>query len=377
MKKVNNANPVRQQAFEAFQRILEKMPGFTGAFGKAEQADSPNCHDVLIQSPSGKKVKLLVMAYSRMPPAVAMVVTITMMAIKKKAIPVIFAPVLSERVLEILTSQGINYYDQDGNCMIRSDRDFFCIHLRGMPHIVRTSPEHEINPFYPRSSRVLRAMLNLPARGWKQRELAEEADVSLGLVAKVKKAMIEESYFMEHDGLLYLRDPAALLEKWTQNFYWPRMPTQLYLRGDAKEIEQSVFKWLLNESQYENIEFALEGLSAAWHLAPEVRNSVVSVYLDVSLATKSCIDELKHELGAKEVESGANLILYKPFDRSVFKYKKELDWPIVVTSPIQTYLDLKKMSGRGEEAATTLYNKTLRQDLEAVANRAKEWHHGN
>jgi hypothetical protein len=42
-----------------------------------------------------------------------------------------------------------------------------------------------------------------------------------------------------------------------------------------------------------------------------------------------------------------------------------------VTGPLQTYLDLKQMAGRGQDAAKAIFEKYLSYDLQAAAKQEK------
>jgi hypothetical protein len=80
----------------------------------------------------------------------------------------------------------------------------------------------------------------------------------------------------------------------------------------------------------------------------------------------------KHK-GGKRVDSGANLLLWRPFDPSVLAGSSSEDASALkVTSAVQTFLDLKKLAGRGEEAAAAVYEKLLAGPLRAAAERNKE-----
>ena len=46
-----------------------------------------------------------------------------------------------------------------------------------------------------------------------------------------------------------------------------------------------------------------------------------------------------------------------------------------MTSALQTYLDLQRLTGRGEEAATAIYDKHLGPQLQEAAQRVKELRH--
>ena len=63
-------------------------------------------------------------------------------------------------------------------------------------------------------------------------------------------------------------------------------------------------------------------------------------------------------LGAKRVDSGANLVLAVPEDPFVFYQSRTID-DIAVVSPLQLYLDLRKQPGRGEEAAQEILKREI------------------
>jgi hypothetical protein len=72
------------------------------------------------------------------------------------------------------------------------------------------------------------------------------------------------------------------------------------------------------------------------------------------------IDELAENLEIKLVDSGANVMLLKPYDEGVF-YGVETKDGSVIVSPIQIYLDLCGIRGRGEEAAEALLDRVIRK----------------
>ena len=62
----------------------------------------------------------------------------------------------------------------------------------------------------------------------------------------------------------------------------------------------------------------------------------------------------------KEVESGPNVNILSPYDEGVFYDMKGIQG-VKIISPVQIYLDLKGIRGRGEEVAETLLNKEISQ----------------
>lgn len=275
---------------------------------------------------------------------------------------VVYAPVISPRVAEIARNHGVSFIDYAGNCRILDRQAGLLIYRTGIKNEASSQEQKAVDLFSPKSSRIIRAMLHEPKRGWQVSELAEspDVDVSVGLVSKVKKALIRESYAIVRDRLLYLRHPSELLEAWTRSYPGPSGQRHFYMRGEPKGLEQRIAAWC----EESNIEYSLARFSAAWRHAPEVRYTVASLYVTSETLGPSRLNSLNDKCGAKEVESGANLVLLTPYDKSVFVRRVAI--PEQTTSPLQTYLDLKAMAGRGSEAAEVVFQKHLRPVFEAA-----------
>ena len=69
-------------------------------------------------------------------------------------------------------------------------------------------------------------------------------------------------------------------------------------------------------------------------------------------------DDLAERLELKPVTSGANVNLIAPYDEGVL-YGAETKGETRITSPVQTYLDLRQIKGRGEEAADFLKQQVI------------------
>ena len=197
--------------------------------------------------------------------------------------------------------------------------------------------------------------------------------MSAGLVVKVKRALVEEGYAVERERKLYLREPVELLKAWSQKYSGPVAATPLYFRRDAAAAEHSVSQWCRANS----LQYALAGFSAAWRLAPEVRYSVAAVYVDDAGFDPKLVDQLTAEYGGKPVDTGPNLLLWRPFDQSVFVDAVKAGEPEQpVTSALQTYLDLNYQGGRGEDAASAIFEKHLGRELKAVVTQERDRSNG-
>lgn len=70
--------------------------------------------------------------------------------------------------------------------------------------------------------------------------------------------------------------------------------------------------------------------------------------------------EVLQSIGAKEVDSGANVVVLEAADEGVFDGASQSGEGAPMTSALQSYLDLWKAGGRGEEAATAIFEQCLK-----------------
>jgi len=370
---VNTERELVRQAERAVRGLLDQLGGFSVSIQHDQSAADRGC-DVVIHAKSPEaEFRIALDVKQRITPQTAISLCKRMRQLPGDAIPVIYAPVISPRVADIAGEFEVGFVDGAGNCRLRSARHRLLILRRGYKSPKRL-PKGVRDPFSPKSSRIVRALLSRPGDGWKVRELAEHpnVDVSIGLVSKVKRALVEEGYAIEDKRLLYLRDPVGLLENWAEKYAGPAEQIPMYFRGDAEAAEEAVGQWCRDHG----VQWALAGFSAAWRTAPEVRYSVAAVYVDDRGFDRELFDKLNSYQGGKRAETGANLLLWRPFDRSVFA-DSESTGPAEppMTSALQTYLDLKRLAGRGEEAAAAIYEKHLGPPLHEAAQRVRELQH--
>lgn len=370
---MNNPGQHVRDAETALRGVFEELGAFSFHFPKESEVGKVDCDAILRVAASDAQFDLGIEAKARITPQTAWSVRERMQRLPDRVIGVVYAPVISRRVAEILDEFSVGYVDQAGNCRLRSARHHLLIDRQGRKPVARL-PQGTADPFSVKSSRIVRAMLAEPAKGWKVRELADHADVqvSAGLVVKVKRTLLEESYAVERERLLYLRDAVGLLENWARRYPGPSAQVPMFFLGDAEAAEEAVAGWC----RANDLQYALAGFSAAWRLAPEVRYSVAAVYVEDLGFDRAMLEKLGKHQGGKRVETGANLTLLRPFDRSVFVNARPAGTnKAPVTSAIQTYLDLKKMAGRGEEAAAALFDRMLAGPMREAAQRTEGMQH--
>jgi hypothetical protein len=368
---VNTETNLEREATRVLGNILSGLPDLRVKVNStAKTADGGR--ELVCDAVSGKTTfRFAIQVRSRITPQTALSLFEKLRRLPYGTIPLVYAPVISDRVSELAREHGVGYVDRAGNCWLRSLHKHLLIERQGFRSERRPTPA-AADPFSTKSSRVVRAMLSRPLAGWQVRKLAEHPDVgvSAGLAVKVKRALIQEGYAVERDRLLYLRDPDGLLNAWSREYAGPAEQASIYVRGDNERAIESIFDWCAKQK----LLYALSGFSAAWRLAPEVRYPITTVYVESRGFEPDCLQQLDAYHGAKWVESGANVLLWRPYDPSVFAFP-EPEF-MSTTSPLQTYLDLKKATGRGEDAAKAIFEKYLSRDFQTAVKRAEEWRHG-
>lgn len=259
---------------------------------------------------------------------------------------IFMAPYISPQAAEICVKDGVGYLDFAGNCFLSFGQVY--IEQTGKPNPFRTKRDL-VSLFSPKSSRVLRVLLNNPGRVWKTQEIADEARVSLGQVANVKKLLLDREWITKQDGFS-LSEPWKLLEEWANVYTYRKNEVRnFYSLKSIPEIEADLAK----VCKEKGIEYALTGFSGAARFAPAVRYTRAMAYV---YNTREDVASL---LNLKEVDSGANITILGPYDEGVF-YGTQMVDDVRIVSPLQVYLDVKGYRGRGEEAAEVLLRDVIK-----------------
>ncbi len=261
---------------------------------------------------------------------------------------IFIAPYISSQAAQICLEEGIGYVDLAGNCHISFETIF--IHKEGRPNPY-TRKRYLRSLFSPKAERILRVLLTAGSKVWKVEELAFEADVSLGQVSNVKRLLAEQEWIDSKAIGFSITEPFALIEEWSRNYNFRRNKVwNLYSMLSAADFEYN----LAEICQREKIPYGLTGFSGSARYAPAVRHQRVMAYV------QDDIDKWFELLEIKLVESGANVMLLEPYDEGVF-YGKQVRDGLTVVSPIQNYLDLVSLRGRGEEAAQALFDGVIKK----------------
>lgn len=342
----NESEEIEDKAKKALRDALEKIP-FLMVKSIEQEKDGA---DILVKlSLDDKKQVLLVELKNSGQPRLARD-AVNQLIRYRNAYPdaylIFMAPYISQQAAEICMKDGVGYLDFAGNCYLSFGQVY--IEQTGKPNPFRTRRDL-VSLFAPKSSRVLRVLLNNPGRVWKTQDLADEARVSLGQVANVKKLLLDREWITKQDGFS-LTSPWMLLEEWANVYtYRKNQVRNFYSLKSIPEIELDLAKVCKSKG----IEYALTGFSGAARFAPAVRYTRAMAYV---YNTRENVASL---LNLKEVESGANVMLLGPYDEGVFYGTQMID-DVRIVSPLQVYLDVKGYRGRGEEAAEAILRDVIK-----------------
>jgi len=262
------------------------------------------------------------------------------------AVAVIVAPYLSDRSRDICQELDVGCLDLAGNVRLAFDQVFIDRGGNPSPTPLRR-PQRSL--FAPRSTRVLRVLLEDPSRPWYVRDLASAARVSLGQTSNVKRLLTDQDLIAEQDRAFSLSKPGTLLREWAKTYSPEANETRLlYAMLSVSEVEER----LAEECDRRGTRYGLALFSGANRVAPFTSYNRAYAFVEGRL------DATADALGMKAVSSGANVALMTPYDEGVFYGLQEIGATRVV-SDVQLYLDLKNTAGRGDEAAEFLYERRL------------------
>jgi hypothetical protein len=275
-----------------------------------------------------------------------------MVSNKKNYYGVFAATFISEESKQICSENGIGFIDLTGNCLFKFDKIY--ISIEGRPNLYpNTRPLKSI--FSTKSTRALRVFLVNPKKEWFVKDIAREANISLGQASNLKQRLLEFEFIAEtgsgRNSKIRLKNAELLLGEWSNNYSYLKNKIRNFYSMDEVEVLEKKLSDYFKENQ---ISYAFTLTSGASRVAPFLRYKRIFSYVSNN------IDRIAKDLNFKEVSTGPNISLLEPYDEGVFYYLQEVNG-VKVVSDIQLYLDLQSYMERGEEAAKFLLERKLRK----------------
>lgn len=265
-----------------------------------------------------------------------------------RAYPLVVAPYISPEGQRLCREAGIGFLDLTGNAFLSFDG--ILIDRSGSKPPPRAKARLR-RLFAPRSSRIIRVLLEQPEGEWTMSRLAEEATVSLRTVHLVIHALEEKAFVVKRRGAITLQKPGDLLDLWAQNYSVEQQRRQTFYSFVKSPAELAA---KLSDHAVEHKEaIGLTLHSGAAFVAPFVRSPDVHAYFVGDR------DRLMKALDLRPVESGGTVHLLEPFDEGIF-YRVQHIRGVRVVCNTQLYLDLVNYPARGREQAEVIRRQKLR-----------------
>ncbi len=263
------------------------------------------------------------------------------------------APYISERSANALYQNHCSYMDLSGNCYILTKH--ILIHFAGQPNLYKGHRKKK--DYFSKSasaaSTVLRTMLNSPFSCWQVKDLSERTGKAIGTVSNVKQFLQEHDWIKEYSSGFVLQNIEEILRSWAKDYHLRAPRTVEYYSLDPVSKIESEIGFC---NRLRNTNAVLGSFSAAARYAPTVRYNKVYVYV-----AQRDLDAFVRQLDLQPVSSGGNVVVTIPHDETPCMFAREINGDLV-TSPVQTVIDLLGSSGRGEEAAEAMIRKEFKQE---------------
>lgn len=256
----------------------------------------------------------------------------------------VIAPFLSLASRAMLAESGMGWLDLAGNARIAFPRFHREICMAARDPFATKREQRSL--FFPKSARLLKLLLHQPQVSWKVVELAAQADVSVGQVSNVRRALIEREWARAETEGLRLTQPDALLDAWRDDgVQAPSVVLRGYTLKHGRELDTTIDEVFAEAARWES-HMLLASHSVARRVAPYARVAGEFFY-----AAPAGIELLKRHLQISPTDKGENVTIFRAGDEGLWQETMSLGNQLQGTGPIQTYLDLLSTGERGREAA--------------------------
>jgi hypothetical protein len=300
---------------------------------------------------SGRTTRQVLVEYKSVgePRYLAQAITVLTLATRQapRRYSLIAAPYIGPEGQRLCREAGVGYVDWTGNAFLRFDGILVDRRSGQRPARAKTRLRRL---FSPKSSRIVRVLLNRPDDDWTLSRLATEAAVSVRTAHLVINALEEKALVDKQRGAIRLAKPGPLLDLWAENYRLEqhRRRTFYSFIRNPRELASK----LAAEAGAQRIQLALTLHAGAALVAPFVR------YTDVHAFVAGDIDRFAKALDLRPVETGGGVHLFTPSDEGVF-YGVQTIEGLPVVSNVQLYLDLLHYPARGREQAEELRRQKL------------------
>ena len=264
---------------------------------------------------------------------------------QENALPLLATVRLTDSLVDHCKHSNVSCIDLNGRIWIRAEGVLIDTNEQLKRPVFRTA-ESPVAFFSRKGSRLARVLLAYRGRTWKQSELAEQTELSQGLLSRLLKHASSQGWVKGEGSRANWRvlDPDALLDAWEKADRWEKRTT--------------IRQYSTLEADFSKLAIALLGRPVGeiaftqWFAAnlrfPYTEPPVLSAYL-----RSFPDDETLAKLQLREVSQGGKLWIIIPTDPGVFQAQRNLH-RLPLVSDAQVYLDLLQVGLRGPDQAQEL-----------------------
>ena len=262
--------------------------------------------------------------------------------------PLLVAPELSQRVLELCHRKPLAAIDLNGRTYIRAPG--ILVDRRPLPGRDFRFQLEPRNVFVGKSARIIRTLLTDRDRAWSQSELVHRTKASSGLVSRIVQHLISQGFIEKQTAREFrLSNPLELIAAWVRaDDLNQRTTTTRYTTfgGSPIEIARQLHSWAAEQS----VPIAFTQWLAASLRHPYTEPVVTSAYV-ARLPEAATLERL----GLRPVSDAGKVWLLVPDDEGVFLETRTIQ-ELPLATDAQIYLDLQKTGLRGPDQAAALRN---------------------
>lgn len=269
---------------------------------------------------------------------------------KDTGVRILIAPYISDRTAQICEKNGIGYFDYAGNCWFVGHSIYLSERGNKNPQPKKYTAVSIFERSSMVSSLILRELFADVNKVWKLKHLSQKVGCSIGQVSKVMGFLVRNAWAVKTADGFVVSEPDSVLREWGMVYSKKERISYPCYSLDAPSVLEGKLRKLKQDM---GIESYLTGFSGGVRYAPVVRYNKVHVYL-----APEDIQEAIGYLGIKEIDSGANMIIFPLENESYIRGCRIITGDMVV-SPLQIYLDSIQLRGRGEELAEAVLKKEI------------------
>lgn len=253
---------------------------------------------------------------------------------------------LSSALVQNCRQLGLGCVDLNGRAYLNADGLLIdrppCLPVLDEEFVTQERPP---DLFSTKSSRLIRVLLSLRDRTWKQADLVALTGLNGGLVSRLLNHLVKLGWVTGSRGDWRLQEADSLLDAWRAEDDWSR-------RGTLREyatLERDTRKLAGRLTQIPRSRIAFTQWFAAGLRYPYADVPIVSAYREVPLD-----EEQLAALDLREVAIGGGRVwIIVPRDAGVFQVGREVEG-LPLVSDVQIYLDLLQAGLRGPDQAKAL-----------------------